>query len=206
MLSQEQITLIRKKLREQIQTLPDEQKEEAMKQIDSMSPEQLESIISNKQGGECIFCSIASGKISSFPIASSETAIAVLDINPYAVGHTLVIPKVHVSILGEETKKFASEVSKKLSLALGVEKIESEETTLSGHTAINFLPIHAGEKPSSERKKTTPEELKALQEKIKLNSEKKVSEEKEQQEKKLEAEKEMKKEQKPLEKAPRRRP
>ena len=200
MLSQEQITQIRKKFHEQIQTLPDEQKEEAMKQIDSMSPEQLEQLIQGKQG-ECIFCSIASGKTKSFQISSSETAIAVLDINPYTTGHTLIIPKVHVSIPSEETKKFASEVSEKLKTALNAEKIETEETTLAGHTAINLLPIYADEKPKTERKKTTPEELKALQEKI-LKIEKDKAEKKKVEE---EAEK-TSIEKKPLERAPRRRP
>jgi len=43
----------------------------------------------------CIFCDIVRGDASSFPVAESDGALAFLDINPAAVGHTLVIPKAH---------------------------------------------------------------------------------------------------------------
>ena len=44
---------------------------------------------------DCIFCAIASGEIPSFKIYEDELVLAYLDINPFAKGHTLVIPKVH---------------------------------------------------------------------------------------------------------------
>ena len=45
----------------------------------------------------CIFCAIAEGEIPSFKIYEDELVLAYLDINPFAKGHTLVIPKVHSS-------------------------------------------------------------------------------------------------------------
>ncbi|MDR3249759.1 MAG: HIT domain-containing protein [Mycoplasmataceae bacterium] len=45
--------------------------------------------------GNCIFCKIASKKISSMIIDENEGAIAFLDINPASDGHCVVIPKNH---------------------------------------------------------------------------------------------------------------
>ena len=44
---------------------------------------------------DCVFCAIAAGEIPSFKIYEDDVALAYLDINPFSVGHTLVIPKVH---------------------------------------------------------------------------------------------------------------
>ena len=44
---------------------------------------------------DCIFCAIAAGEIPSFKVYEDELVLAYLDINPFAEGHTLVIPKAH---------------------------------------------------------------------------------------------------------------
>ncbi len=44
---------------------------------------------------DCIFCRIVSGGIPSYLVFEDERVIAFLDINPVAIGHTLVIPKAH---------------------------------------------------------------------------------------------------------------
>lgn len=44
---------------------------------------------------DCIFCAIAAGEIPSFKLYEDDLVLAYLDINPFAEGHTLVIPKVH---------------------------------------------------------------------------------------------------------------
>jgi len=45
---------------------------------------------------ECIFCQIVQKKIPAFVIYEDEKCLAFLDINPLAIGHTLIIPKRHV--------------------------------------------------------------------------------------------------------------
>lgn len=45
--------------------------------------------------GNCIFCGIVRGEISSYTIFKDEIATAFLDINPVALGHILVIPNKH---------------------------------------------------------------------------------------------------------------
>jgi histidine triad (HIT) family protein len=49
----------------------------------------------------CIFCDIAARALSATVVAESELCLAFLDINPFAIGHTLIIPKQHISDLPE---------------------------------------------------------------------------------------------------------
>jgi histidine triad (HIT) family protein len=48
---------------------------------------------------DCIFCKIVAGKIPSFKVYEDDRALAFMDINPVAPGHTLVIPKNHAENL-----------------------------------------------------------------------------------------------------------
>ncbi|MBQ3791496.1 MAG: histidine triad nucleotide-binding protein [Clostridia bacterium] len=48
---------------------------------------------------DCIFCSIAEGKIPSSKVYEDETMLAFLDIAPEAKVHVLVIPKKHIDNL-----------------------------------------------------------------------------------------------------------
>ncbi|MCB0911409.1 MAG: HIT domain-containing protein [Propionibacteriaceae bacterium] len=51
---------------------------------------------------DCLFCRIVAGEIPSKQIYADEYAIAFLDINPWHVGHTLVVPRRHVDdLLGQ---------------------------------------------------------------------------------------------------------
>ncbi len=46
--------------------------------------------------GNCVFCQIVAGKLKAWKIFENDTAIAILDTNPAAEGHCLVVPKRHV--------------------------------------------------------------------------------------------------------------
>ena len=43
----------------------------------------------------CVFCAIAAGEIPCFKVYEDDLVLAYLDINPFAEGHTLLIPKGH---------------------------------------------------------------------------------------------------------------
>jgi histidine triad (HIT) family protein len=47
----------------------------------------------------CIFCKIVKSDIKPHTVYEDEKTLAFLDANPLAKGHTLVIPKIHVSKL-----------------------------------------------------------------------------------------------------------
>lgn len=45
----------------------------------------------------CIFCRIVAGEIPSKQVYADDTAIAFLDMDPFKTGHTLVVPRTHVT-------------------------------------------------------------------------------------------------------------
>ena len=55
------------------------------------------------ENDDCIFCQIVAGKIPAFKIYEDERSLAFADINPVAIGHTLVVPKTHAENLMEIT-------------------------------------------------------------------------------------------------------
>lgn len=44
---------------------------------------------------DCLFCKLAQKEIQPYTIYEDDFAIAFLDIHPLAIGHTVVIPKMH---------------------------------------------------------------------------------------------------------------
>lgn len=59
---------------------------------------------------DCVFCSIVAGTAPSERVAESERALAVMDINPAADGHTLVITKAHAVDIWDLTPSDGSAV------------------------------------------------------------------------------------------------
>lgn len=80
----------------------------------------------------CLFCKIASKKISSLIIYEDDNAIAFLDINPRVAGHTVVIPKYHSATLIDLPDDLVSklfETVKKVDQIL-LEKFNSDGMTI----------------------------------------------------------------------------
>ena len=63
--------------------------------LQNMTPEE----IAEYQRQNCIFCKIINGEIPSKQVFADDKVIAILDINPAAKGHTLMMPKEHYPIL-----------------------------------------------------------------------------------------------------------
>jgi histidine triad (HIT) family protein len=191
MLSESQITEIKKQLLEQIdKSFPADKKDFAKQQIESMNSEQLEEFLKQnklavqegglssqgQEGQQCIFCAIASGKMESSKIDEIPEAIAVLEINPASRGHVMIIPKAHVESkdkIPKDISLFAEKVSKKLKLKLKPkpEKILTENANLFGHETINLIPVYEGDsdsgKEKQERKPADKAELAKLQKELK---------------------------------------
>jgi histidine triad (HIT) family protein len=62
-----------------------------------LTPEQQKAIDAQKE--QCPFCKIIKGEIQSKKVYEDEKIIAVLDINPAAKGHLLIMPKEHYPIM-----------------------------------------------------------------------------------------------------------
>jgi len=70
---------------------------------------------------DCVFCKIVRGDIPSKKVFDSENFIGVLDINPVAEGHTLIIPKKHYRLILDMPSLLGAELVdaiKKVSLDL----------------------------------------------------------------------------------------
>ncbi len=78
-----------------VSQLTEEQKKALQEKLKNMSPEELMEL----QKKQCIFCQIVAGKVPGKKLFEDETVIAILDINPAAKGHVLVLPKEHYAIM-----------------------------------------------------------------------------------------------------------
>ncbi|MFQ5530977.1 MAG: HIT domain-containing protein [Candidatus Nanoarchaeia archaeon] len=166
--------------------LPEQQKQAAIKQISAMTGEQLEEFIkqnnlTQKQGSPpqspgsqesgsqpqgCIFCAISEGKTESYKIDENKNAMAVLELNPISKGHSLVIPKKHVSNSGDVPSQaftLAKKISKKIKTKLKPENVQISNSNMMGHEIIQVIPIYGDESPEKERSQATPEDLQKLQ-------------------------------------------
>ena len=83
------------------QQLTPEQQKELQEKLKNMSLEELLEF----QKQQCIFCQIISGKIPSKKIYEDDKNIAILDINPAAKGHILLLPKEHYAIMPQIPEK-----------------------------------------------------------------------------------------------------
>ena len=67
----------------------------------------------------CIFCRIARGEVPSHSVYEDERTLAFLDINPSAPGHTLIIPKAHVTRVEDLSEEDAEALFRTLHRLVG---------------------------------------------------------------------------------------
>ena len=126
-----------------------------------------------------VFSKIINGEIPSYKIAENEKFIAILDIQPLVSGHVLVVPKTEVDKLFDVpddylaamllfTKPIAHAIEKAFDCnRCGISVIGLEVP----HAHMHLVPINSANDLNFNKPKlsTTPDELKAVQEKIKAN-------------------------------------
>ena len=183
MLNSGQTEHLKKQLIEHIEkSFPEDKKEFAKKQIENMNSGQLEEFLKKNQliktrekSGGCVFCSIVSGEINSYKIDENKKSLAVLEINPVSKGHTIIIPKEHVSSSGKvpvSVFSLAKSIAKKLKTKLKPKSTEISSSNLFGHEIINVIPLY-GDENITKKHPAKPEELDELQ-KILVKIEKKT--------------------------------
>ncbi|MGG5305001.1 HIT family protein [Enterococcus pernyi] len=134
----------------------------------------------------CIFCKIINQEIPSYKIYEDEKIYAFLDISQSTKGHTLIIPKEHVTDIFDYNEVLASDVFARIpKIARSIEKAFPEMEGLNiinnnrelayqtvFHSHIHLIPryskqddfsIHFGNHQAN----YTTEEMTAIQEKIK---------------------------------------
>ena len=123
-----------------------------------------------------IFTKIINGEIPSYKVAEDENYYAFLDINPAALGHTLVVPKKEVDYifnLDEDTLAglmlFAQKVAAKIAKVIPCKRVAVMVLGLEvPHAHIHLIPI-SNESDVDFRKpklELTPDEFRILEEKI----------------------------------------
>jgi len=130
---------------------------------------------------DCIFCKIVKGDISAEFIWQDEDHIAIMDINPYARGHVMVIPKEHSrwvwDIEDEKYSKYMLAVKKTAKILGKAFDTDCVQEVIAGfgvpHTHIHLFP-RTGEDGLDEiphgplEPKLTDVERKEIFEKIKV--------------------------------------
>jgi len=172
-LSEEQIKSIKAQILKQIEAWPKDQQEQAISQIDSMSPEEFEEFVaknniqSDNKGEkqECVFCLILQGKVPSYKIDENRTAIAILEINPLSLGHSMIISRNHNN-LSNSAFSLANKVAKRIKRKLKADDVKIENANILGHNLIEVIPNYKGKK--LEKKKAEEKELILLQDKLKV--------------------------------------
>ena len=148
---QNQTEQIKQQIISQIEsTFPEDKKSSAIEQIEAMNDEELENflaqnnLIKTSEDGkqQCIFCSIVSEKIPGYKIYENESAVAVLEINPISIGHSLIIPKEHIQEISQEIRNFAKELLINLKEILSVKEINIEESEMFNHKILKLIPIY----------------------------------------------------------------
>src|SRR3989338_6339182 len=124
----------------------EEQRKQWEEKIKNMSPEELQEL----QKQQCIFCQIITGKITSKKVYEDSSCLAILDINPAAKGHILLLPKEHYAIMPQVPEKVLGHltvVAKNLSQIL-LKLLRADGTTIfvangaaAGQRAQHFM-IH----------------------------------------------------------------
>jgi histidine triad (HIT) family protein len=102
---------------------------------------------------DCVFCQILSGKAPGHIVCENDQGVALLDIQPYARGHCLVVPRRHVTwwhdLNAEETAglfALARETAQKIMAALKPEFVSMyARGRRIPHTHIFLVPTRKGD-------------------------------------------------------------
>jgi len=107
----------------------------------------------------CIFCAIVEGRIPSHKIYEGERVLAFLDVHPSTLGHTLVIPKVHVARVEDLEREDAKALFKALhGLVGGIQRAMGAPASTIGinngresgqeipHVHIHVIPRSTGDR------------------------------------------------------------
>lgn len=121
---------------------------------------------------DCVFCRIASGELPSYNVFEDDQFIAILDIAPVVLGHTLILPKKHYRWVHEVNEfgafwEIAQKVAKAQLKALGGETIVFATAGFRvPHAHIHVMPMPPKQEgeylpgvESAKRIKVTPDEL-----------------------------------------------
>lgn len=126
-----------------------------------------------------IFTKIIKREIPAYIVAEDEHHIAFLDINPVAIGHTLVVPKQEVDYIFDledtalsQLNLFVKKVAKGLEKAVPCRRIGISVIGLEvPHTHVHLVPLNSMQDINFSKPKLSPpkEELEQIAKQIQKN-------------------------------------
>lgn len=126
-----------------------------------------------------IFSKILKGEIPAFKVLEDENYLAFLDVNPLALGHTLVIPKQEVDYIFDLDDSlfsglhvFSKKVAKALEKAMPCKRIGVAVIGLEvPHAHVHLIPLNSMDDINFSRPKLTvpKDKMAEIAEKIKNN-------------------------------------
>jgi histidine triad (HIT) family protein len=189
-LSDEQAKTIKEQLFKQIESFPEDKRQEIKQYISGLNNEQLEEfLIKNKlmqpqgsageqedsdsaskpsvgpagqKGEQCVYCMLANKQIESLAIYEDKDYLAVLEINPISLGHTVLIPKKHLTetkLLHSKAFTIANKIGKHLVKKLKAENFQITSSDELKHALINIILRYKGQPVTFERKPAKKPEL-----------------------------------------------
>jgi len=118
-----------------------------------------------------VFTKIINGEIPSYKIAETEDFFVFLDINPNAVGHTLVVPKVEIDkvfdmedVLYTKLFQYSKTVAKAIEKAVPCKRVGMSVIGLEvPHVHVHLVPLNEmADATFGKKEKLTDAEFKAL--------------------------------------------
>lgn len=200
-LTQEQADQVRQKLLEQIETMPEDQREGLKKQVAAMTSEQLEPYWKQLQGdksdagaGECLFCGIAKGNVETVKVYDDSSVIAFLDITPNKPGQVIISTKEHFQFIFQIPDQVLWDMMRVMKMLMPLIINTTSATGVSvyiaqgpgagqvmEHISLNLIPRFEGDKAvfAWDRKQADKSELEKIGKELAEGVEKTMNEEKE---------------------------
>lgn len=131
----------------------------------------------------CIFCKILAGEIPSVTVYEDDSFKAILDVNPAARGHVIILPKNHAADIFELPEEDAAgimQVAKKIACALkatyhcdGINILQNNGEAAGQtvfHLHVHVIPRFDGDTVDiGWEKGSTPDDISAIADEIRAN-------------------------------------
>lgn len=139
-----------------------------------------QGLIKSEEGetsSNCVFCSMIKGDIPTTKIGENNSAICILEINPISAGHSMIIPKFHITSsvdMPQEINELVDSIIIDITRTFKPQRIDKVPGNIMGHEIINLIPVYNNESIESPRNSETPEGLARIKEQIENSKTKQI--------------------------------